>query len=123
MQRWAADMDNLFTGGCRCGQVRYSVSAEPVTQMICHCKGCLKRTGPYMGGVFVPTTGIEITGDYNRSQDIGGTGSPLESYTCSSCGSVFAVYSHAVPLMTIITANSLDDQSKLSALSPGTPRL
>ena len=69
-----------------------------------------------MGGVFVPTTGIDITGDYNRSQDIGGTGSPLESYTCKKCGSVFAVYSHAVPLMTIITANSLDDQSKFQPI-------
>ena len=29
-------------GGCLCGSLRYSVSAAPVFQVICHCRMCQK---------------------------------------------------------------------------------
>ena len=33
------------TGGCLCGAIRYSVSADPVRVTICHCTFCQKVTG------------------------------------------------------------------------------
>jgi len=33
------------SGGCLCGSVRYSVSAEPVRVTMCHCTFCQKTTG------------------------------------------------------------------------------
>ncbi|MEQ8748771.1 MAG: GFA family protein [Amphiplicatus sp.] len=32
-------------GGCRCGRVRFQVSAPPLLTMACHCKGCQRMTG------------------------------------------------------------------------------
>jgi hypothetical protein len=32
-------------GGCLCGSVRYTVTAEPVRVTMCHCKFCQKTTG------------------------------------------------------------------------------
>jgi hypothetical protein len=34
-----------MTGGCLCGQVRYSANAEPAFVGVCHCKHCQKQTG------------------------------------------------------------------------------
>ena len=33
------------SGGCLCGAIRYTVTAEPVRVMICHCTFCQKITG------------------------------------------------------------------------------
>src|SRR5215472_15595439 len=34
-----------IVGGCLCGQVRYSGTAEPMFTGVCHCKDCQKETG------------------------------------------------------------------------------
>ena len=34
-----------MTGGCLCGQVRYSANADPAIVAVCHCKNCQKQTG------------------------------------------------------------------------------
>ena len=34
-----------MTGGCLCGQVRYSANADPTIVAACHCKNCQKQTG------------------------------------------------------------------------------
>jgi len=34
-----------MTGGCLCGQVRYSANADPAFIGVCHCKNCQKQTG------------------------------------------------------------------------------
>jgi hypothetical protein len=34
-----------ITGGCLCGQVRYSANAEPAFVGVCHCTHCQKQTG------------------------------------------------------------------------------
>jgi hypothetical protein len=37
-------MSKLRTGGCLCGKVRFTLSAEPLITMACHCRGCQKLT-------------------------------------------------------------------------------
>ncbi len=32
-------------GGCQCGRIRYSVSAEPHEAYLCHCRMCQRATG------------------------------------------------------------------------------
>ena len=34
-----------MTGGCKCGQVRYSANAEPAFTGVCHCTDCQKESG------------------------------------------------------------------------------
>ena len=34
-----------MTGGCLCGQVRYSANAEPAFVGVCHCTHCQKQNG------------------------------------------------------------------------------
>ena len=105
-----------ITGGCRCGHNRYSINTDAATQMICHCEGCYKRSGPYMGGLFFLTKAITFSGERHRYTDVGGTGCSLEILACKECGSIFGVVPEAVPLVTVITANSLDDQKQFNPL-------
>jgi len=39
-----AEERKVREGVCRCGQVRFRVSAEPVMTMACHCTGCQRMT-------------------------------------------------------------------------------
>ena len=34
-----------MSGGCLCGQVRYSAHADPAMVAVCHCKHCQKQAG------------------------------------------------------------------------------
>ncbi len=50
--------------GCLCGNVRYHSDAEPVMQVICHCKTCQKNSGAaYSLNVAVPEDSLVAEGD------------------------------------------------------------
>ena len=37
--------NNVLTGGCQCGAIRFALSAAPAKISICHCRMCQKATG------------------------------------------------------------------------------
>lgn len=41
--------DELWSGGCQCGAVRYRVSERPANPCICHCRMCQKQFGSFFG--------------------------------------------------------------------------
>jgi hypothetical protein len=50
-----------IAGGCLCGSVRYRSQAEPVMQVICHCKTCQKNSGSaFSMNVAVPQDTLEL---------------------------------------------------------------
>ncbi len=52
-----------LTGGCLCGQVRYSANAEPMFAGVCHCRDCQKETGSAFNTVIaVPQAALSIQG-------------------------------------------------------------
>ena len=40
-------MSRIMTGGCQCGQVRYSVRLENEDAYLCHCRMCQRATGGF----------------------------------------------------------------------------
>jgi hypothetical protein len=51
-------------GGCRCGKVRFTISAPPILTMVCHCTGCQRMTGgAYSTSVAVPNAGFAVEGE------------------------------------------------------------
>ena len=71
-----------------CGQVRWELSAPPVSAGYCHCTRCQRRTGSAASatalvepGSFTLTSGAELVRAYDP-----GEGGYLKAF-CSNCGS------------------------------------
>ncbi|MDP3660190.1 GFA family protein [Phenylobacterium sp.] len=52
-----------WSGACRCGQVRLTISAPPLLTMACHCTGCQKMTSSAFSlSAAIPADGFAVTG-------------------------------------------------------------
>lgn len=50
-------------GACRCGRVRFRITAPPLLTMACHCRGCQRMTASAFSlSVAVPTDGFVVMG-------------------------------------------------------------
>lgn len=98
------------TGGCRCGQVRFAITAPPLLTMACHCKGCQRMTGgPYSLSVAVPPEGFEVT---QGEPVIGGVGEPAMHYHCPHCMSWLFTRPPGAPFVNV-RSPMLDDAAGL----------
>ena len=51
-----------LTGGCHCGQLRYTVTGAPLNVMVCHCDSCKKVTGqPFFARAVFPASAVAFT--------------------------------------------------------------
>ena len=51
-----------WEGGCRCGEVRFRVSAPPLLTAACHCTGCQRMSSSaYSLSAAIPSDGFEVT--------------------------------------------------------------
>ena len=78
-----------ITGGCLCGQVRYSANAEPAFVGVCHCTHCQKQTGTAFSVlVGVPKSAMKTQGRLKIFHDKGDSGQPVARRNfCPECGS------------------------------------
>jgi hypothetical protein len=101
-----------FTGGCMCGAVRYVCSAEPLVSGNCHCRDCQRATGSaFAPAILVVTNALNITGDVQYFETMGGSGHVVSRGFCPNCGSRLFGKSGANPDLISILAGSLDDPS------------
>ena len=78
----------LRTGGCLCGNVRYSVPAVPLATVICHCRHCQRQAGSAFSVVAVfPRSELKIEGALTVFEDRGASGQKVFRQFCASCGS------------------------------------
>jgi hypothetical protein len=103
-----------IVGGCLCGQVRYSGTADPMFTGVCHCKDCQKETGTAFNIVIaVPATAVSIQGPTKTYATTGDSGQPNVRTLCPNCGSTILSQPAAMPGASIIRAGTLDDPSWL----------
>lgn len=103
-------MSQTFTGGCLCGAVRYSCSAEPAMAGHCHCEDCRRSSGTgHSSHLAVPEASVTLTGEtkgYERSAD---SGNVVTRHFCPNCGAAVFSRNAAMPGMMFLRASSLDD--------------
>ena len=74
-----------WEGGCRCGAVRFRVTAPPLLSSACHCTGCQRMTASaYTLSLSLHRDGFEIT---QGAPVLGGTRNPPMHYHCPDCKS------------------------------------
>lgn len=101
------------TGGCLCGQVRYTLSADPALCVTCHCKNCQRQAGSALSIIVgVPEDAVEYSGETKTYNDTGDSGATVRRQFCPECGSpVFTRLEQ--PGLMFIKAGTLDDTSDL----------
>ena len=76
-----------YTGGCRCGAVRFEASAEPHHVSYCHCVDCRRASGaPVLAFVGFMADEVAVEGEGLRTFDSG----PVTRSFCGVCGSPIA---------------------------------
>jgi hypothetical protein len=104
-----------FQGGCRCGAIRYEVTAEPMAVMDCHCRDCQYASGGGFSTVAViPAAAFKLTkGTPQRFSVTGDSGQQITRAFCGTCGTpLFSV--PAAGEIWVVKAGSLDDPSWLN---------
>jgi hypothetical protein len=94
-------------GGCRCGQVRFRVSAPPLVTAACHCAGCQKMaSSAFSLTATVPTDGFAVI----RGEPVlGGLHGQTRHYFCGYCMSWMFTQADAIAGLTNIRTPLLDD--------------
>lgn len=105
-------MTTPFTGGCRCGAVRYECSAEPVMAGNCHCRLCQQVSGSaFTANVAVPKDALRIKGDVKYHEAKADSGNTVSLGFCPICGAPVVGKSSGMPDLMMLRAGSLDDPS------------
>ena len=103
-----------INGSCRCGQVAYSGSADPIFMGVCHCKACQKGSGSAFNAVVaVPKPAISITGTVSTYEGKGDTGNATYKRFCPECGSPVAEEAAVMADVVMIPVGTLDDPSSV----------
>jgi len=100
-----------ITGGCLCGRLRYSVTAEPSNPHYCSCGQCQRWSGaPVVAWIDAPLDAVRFDGPggepaWHRSSEKARRG------FCPSCGGTVFYRSDGGALLGITTA-SLDEPDR-----------
>ena len=99
-----------YTGGCFCGSVRFSCTAEPVFTSYCHCSDCQRSSGsPFVVGLMVSSEAFSVQGDLETYTTVGSSGEDVHRRFCPKCGSGIYLETDAVPGHVFLRAGALDD--------------
>ena len=102
--------DDVLTGGCQCGDIRYALRGEPVDLYVCHCRECRKQSSSAFGislivraADFVLLSGAPKV--WSRPAAVAGS---LDCAFCPNCGSRFLHGNTETDKTVSIKGGSLD---------------
>jgi len=95
-----------LAGGCRCGQVRFEISAAPLITMACHCRGCQRMTASAFSlSALVPAAGFTVT---EGEPVLGGLHGSPKHFHCPHCMSWMFTRPDDAPHLVNVRATLLD---------------
>lgn len=96
-------------GGCRCGQVRFSIRLPEIATAVCHCTGCQHMSGSaFSTTIMVPANGFVVTAGRTV---IGGLRGPVLHHNhCPDCLSWVFTRIEGMDFVNV-RATMLDDPS------------
>jgi hypothetical protein len=99
------------TGQCFCGQVRYTVDAEPLGARSCWCRDCQRiASGSATVNVLFPEDSVTFEGEFATIEKIADSGNRVARGFCPKCGSqLFSRTTAPTGAPIRIRAGTLDD--------------
>lgn len=111
-------MSESHTGGCRCGQVRYTCEAASLGAAICHCRDCQYASGSAFSAVaFFPRASFSLKGELRHYAVKGSAGMTVERHFCPTCGTPIMSTVVEMPDVVLMKLGSLDDPSEVAPAS------
>ncbi|HET7879616.1 MAG TPA: GFA family protein [Acetobacteraceae bacterium] len=105
-----------LSGGCQCGAVRYTISVEPLSVYVCHCRECRRQSASAFGiSVIVPEAAFALTeGEVRTWRRPTDSGRVLDCMFCVVCGSRIC---HTTPDEGVVSVKggSLDEPPGLQS--------
>ncbi len=99
-----------ITGGCLCGAVRYTITAEPIMARTCWCRLCQYiGAGSATVNAFFPRESLTCEGELVDFQSTADSGNIMHRRFCPICGTHVIVESEARKLVIGVRAGTLDD--------------
>ena len=76
------------TASCRCGQLKATLTGEPVRVSVCHCLNCKKRSGSaFAVQARWPAEHVTIEGQSGSFVKVADSGNSATFHFCPECGS------------------------------------
>jgi hypothetical protein len=73
---------------CRCGQLKATVTGEPIRVSVCHCLNCKKRSGSaFAVQARWPKSNVSIDGVSKTFVKVADSGNSATFHFCPDCGS------------------------------------
>ena len=105
-------MSKPYAGGCACGAIRYTCTAEPAFSWNCHCRDCQRASGgAYCPVMYVPQSALNLSGAVTYYAVKAESGNRVERGFCATCGSPICIRAALVPELRGLWAGSLDQPS------------
>lgn len=96
-------------GGCRCGRVRFRVTAAPLVTMACHCRGCQRMTASACSlSAAFPAESFEVIAG---EPVLGGLHGEARHFHCGWCMSWLFTRLPELEWFVNVRATMLDDAS------------
>jgi hypothetical protein len=100
----------LRSGGCLCGQFRFTATGEPEVVGLCHCKDCQRQTTSAFSIIAVyEQAAIAMTGRLSGFTTIGEFGRPVRRSFCPECGAGVISEADFFPGKSLVKCGSFDD--------------
>jgi len=102
-----------ISGGCLCGNIRYTLNTDPALTVVCHCTHCQKASGSaFSTNLVVQRADLAFTGgEMAAYDDKADSGNTLKRSFCPKCGSSIMSESSGRPGAAVLKAGTLDDPS------------
>ena len=105
------------TGGCLCGQVRYTLTVAPVVARICWCRDCQHIASNGTANAILPTENIKITGTLAEYRRTAASGNEVCRRFCPTCGSHLFADSTGRVGLTVVRIGTLDNPSSIKPVA------
>lgn len=104
-----------YTGGCRCGALRYDIAAEPVFANHCQCLDCQHFSGTGHGSYLTfPSEAVAFTGEPRAVDVVADSGNTKHHGSCSTCGSPVTLTFAAMPNIFTVHAATFEDPTRFA---------
>jgi hypothetical protein len=103
-----------MNGSCQCGDIRYTVNADPLFIYACHCHTCQQRTGSVFSmALVILTESLELQGELTSWSRVSDLGNSNTRYSCASCGNIIYGVGDSSTELTKLQAGTLADTSDI----------